>query len=96
MSKRHLRFTICKTIRKTIIGDKGLTLKGHEFHYTTLKDLPDDTCFSYEMVRGAGIDGKYDGIIQNNTLSSYNHLHFATEPGVVKSLVGSFGKYKRR
>ena len=96
MSKRHLRFTICKTIRRTMVGKRGTTLKGHEFHYTELEDIPGDTCFSYEMIRGDGIDGKYDGIIQNSTLSSYNHLHFATDLDVVESLVNSYERYRKR
>ena len=95
MTKRHVRLTMCKIIKKTIIGDEGVKLRGHEFHYTTLDDIPKDLCFGYKMLRGDGIDGKHDGIIQNNTLASYNHLHFASDTDVVKSLVDSFNMYRR-
>ncbi|MDY6965534.1 MAG: cobyrinate a,c-diamide synthase [Halobacteriota archaeon] len=95
MAGRHISFTICRTVRASIVGDKNRTLKGHEFHYTTLEEIPDDMSFGYEMLRGDGIDTKRDGIIQNNTFASYTHLHFASNGRVVESLVKSFEEYGR-
>jgi cobyrinic acid a,c-diamide synthase len=93
MSDRHVSFTINKIARDTIIGDTGLLLKGHEFHYTKIYDIPHDISFGYEMLRGKGIDGIHDGIVQNSTFSAYTHLHFASNPRVVENLVGRFEKY---
>jgi cobyrinic acid a,c-diamide synthase len=31
--------------------------------------------FAYEIRRGHGIDGKKDGIVYNNMMASYLHLH---------------------
>jgi len=49
-------------------------IAGHEFHYSALENLPADVKFAYKVKRGAGINGKADGIIINNTLASYAHL----------------------
>lgn len=49
-------------------------IAAHEFHYSTLENLPDDTRFAYHVLRGHGVDGKYDGIIKNNLFASYSHL----------------------
>ncbi len=49
-------------------------IKAHEFHYSTLENLPPDTRFAYHVERGYGIDGKHDGLILNNLLASYTHL----------------------
>jgi cobyrinic acid a,c-diamide synthase len=46
----------------------------HEFHYSSLENLPADTRFAYHVERGFGIDGKRDGLILNNLLASYTHL----------------------
>ena len=46
----------------------------HEFHYSSLENLPPDTKFAYRVTRGHGIDGKHDGIVLHNLLASYTHL----------------------
>ncbi len=49
-------------------------IKAHEFHYSSLENLPPDTRFAYHVERGYGIDGKRDGLMLHNLLASYTHL----------------------
>jgi cobyrinic acid a,c-diamide synthase len=49
-------------------------IKAHEFHYSSLENLPADSKFAYRVARGHGIDGKHDGYLRNNLLASYAHL----------------------
>ena len=49
-------------------------IKAHEFHYSSLENLPPDSRFAYHVARGHGINGERDGIIVNNLLASYTHL----------------------
>jgi len=49
-------------------------IRAHEFHYSSLENLPHDTKFAYRVTRGHGIDGKHDGIVLHNLLASYTHL----------------------
>ncbi len=49
-------------------------IKAHEFHYSSLENLPPDTRFAYHIERGYGLDGKHDGLVVNNLLASYTHL----------------------
>lgn len=49
-------------------------IKAHEFHYSSLENLPPDTRFAYHVERGFGIDGERDGLILHNLLASYTHL----------------------
>ncbi|MDW0315334.1 MAG: cobyrinate a,c-diamide synthase [Nitrososphaeraceae archaeon] len=52
-------------------------IRGHEFHYSQIEDLPSDSKYAYSMKRGIGIDGgKHDGILTHNSIASYMHLHF--------------------
>ena len=46
----------------------------HEFHYASLEGLPEDLAFAYRVIRGHGIDGAHDGIVQGNVLASFSHL----------------------
>jgi cobyrinic acid a,c-diamide synthase len=50
------------------------TIKAHEFHYSSLENLPPAMKFAYHVERGCGITGKRDGLIINNLLASYTHL----------------------
>ncbi len=49
-------------------------IKAHEFHYSSLENLPADMRFAYHVERGFGIDGERDGLIIHNLLASYTHL----------------------
>jgi cobyrinic acid a,c-diamide synthase len=49
-------------------------IRAHEFHYSSLENLPDDSRFAYDVTRGHGINGQQDGLILNNLLASYTHL----------------------
>ncbi|MEW6681232.1 MAG: hypothetical protein AB1297_09505 [bacterium] len=60
-------------------------IKGHEFHYSSIKNIK-DVEFGYDVMRGEGINGKRDGVIYKNVLASYTHLHclsFNWEEGIL-------------
>jgi cobyrinic acid a,c-diamide synthase len=52
----------------------GTELHAHEFHYSSLENLPPGLPFAYEVLRGHGADGRRDGIVIGNVLASYTHL----------------------
>ncbi len=49
-------------------------LHAHEFHYSSLHGMPDDTRYAYAVRRGYGVDGHHDGVLIHNLLASYTHL----------------------
>jgi cobyrinic acid a,c-diamide synthase len=52
-------------------------IRGHEFHYSKIENIPQDSKYVYNMKRGSGIDGgKHDGVLIYNSFASYMHLHF--------------------
>jgi len=52
----------------------GHSLRGHEFHYSSLENVPPGLKYAYRVVRGHGIDGQHDGLVYRNVLASYAHL----------------------
>jgi cobyrinic acid a,c-diamide synthase len=46
----------------------------HEFHHSRLESLEGEPVFGYEVIRGAGIAEKRDGLIVRNTLATYAHM----------------------
>ena len=49
-------------------------IRAHEFHYSSLENLPPGLVYAYEVLRGTGVDGKHDGIVHKNLLGCYTHL----------------------
>jgi cobyrinic acid a,c-diamide synthase len=57
------------------LADGSLPLRlGHEFHHSSLDNLPAETRFAYAVQRGHGVTGRFDGVCVHNTLASYSHL----------------------
>jgi len=50
------------------------TVMAHEFHYSSLENLPKNLHYAYEVERGYGIDGQHDGLVYKNLLAAYTHL----------------------
>jgi cobyrinic acid a,c-diamide synthase len=69
----HLR----ETAAMTWDGAPGTTLRGHEFHHSSLANLAPGVAFAYEVERGHGVDGQHDGVLVHNLLASYAHLRSA-------------------
>ncbi|MBI5316299.1 MAG: cobyrinate a,c-diamide synthase [Nitrospirae bacterium] len=74
--------------RDCVLGASGTTVRGHEFHYSTmvLKGIPSYAC----VLRDAQGNSKgQDGLSVGNTMALYTHLHFASQPQVAISLIAS-------
>ena len=52
----------------------GKELLAHEFHYSSLENVPHDLTYAFDVVRGHGVDGKHDGIVYKNLLACYTHF----------------------
>ncbi|MEN6584924.1 MAG: cobyrinate a,c-diamide synthase [Sulfuricella sp.] len=52
----------------------GRELQAHEFHYSSLENVPHDLTYAFDVVRGYGVDGKHDGIVYKNMLACYTHF----------------------
>ena len=55
-------------------GPQPQAFAAHEFHYSGLENLPGNLQFAYEVKRGAGIDGRHDGIVMHRLLACYSHM----------------------
>ena len=58
-------------------------VRGHEFHHSSLENLPPGLRFAWRMQRGHGIDGRQDGLVLHNLVASYSHLRTAAGAGWV-------------
>lgn len=58
-----------------ILFKQGDRCRGHEFHYTTVKDK--DLKAAFRIEKKAGGRSRHDGHAHQNVLATYLHLHFA-------------------
>ena len=69
-------------------------IHAHEFHYSSLENLPNDLIYAYDVLRGHGVDGKHDGIVYRNLLASYTHLRSTRRYSWVKRFLALVEKCK--
>jgi cobyrinic acid a,c-diamide synthase len=64
---------------------QGQVMRGHEFRYSTIDEMPDTTPRLYRVhrVRGDSVDGFSTG----NVVGSYFHVHFGSSPDFATALV---------
>jgi cobyrinic acid a,c-diamide synthase len=71
-----------------LLGNPGVTARGHEFHYSTL--LPRGPLrYACALRDGQGVSKGEDGLMMGNVLALYTHLHFASQPQIATALVDS-------
>ena len=91
-----LSYTLAKTTRPTILTRAGDMVRGHEFHFSSVRDVPRDAEFAYELKRGIGVGENRDGWTCYNTLASYMHTNFASDEQMAERFVEAGAKYSRQ
>jgi cobyrinic acid a,c-diamide synthase len=80
----------------TPIGQEDAMFKGHEFHHSLITNLSLDARFAYRLDRGTGISNGLDGLMKDNTLAAYTHLHAASYLTFASRFVESCAVYKEK
>jgi len=83
-------------IRNTVIGNTGLTIRGHEFHYSELTRSTSDVLTAFRLSDRTGMNKPPEGYLVENTLGSYNHLHFGSQPAAAGHFVNHCLDYRLR
>ncbi len=73
----------------TILGPPGTCARGHEFHYSELETAGTDTGIEwvYKVASRAGAMIAAEGYCHRQTLGSYVHLHFGSNPELPRAFV---------
>ncbi|MEJ2617803.1 MAG: hypothetical protein P8Z35_22800, partial [Ignavibacteriaceae bacterium] len=75
--------------------DKGVILKGHEFHYSKIFDYDPEIKSCLAVTRGCGCFHDRDGLIYKNVFASYLHVHALASPEWVKGMIRGAVNYKK-
>ena len=87
MTGQLVDFGYCEVTTKfpSILGPSGITARGHQFHYSRLKGIPDAQ--AYEVRQGSR---QYpEGFLLPNGVASYIHLHFLSNPVLARNMLNS-------
>jgi len=87
--RQSLGYVEVTLTRDCPLGCAGERLRGHEFHYSELMSLPEDCTTAYELRYRRSEQPATEGFQRGSVLASYVHLHFASHPRAVKSIVRS-------
>jgi len=85
-SRLSLTYTEVTLQAASPLGPPGTIARGHEFHFSTLDPVPASVAHSYRLRRYGGAD-REEGYLIGNTLLSYVHLHFGSNPELATNFV---------
>lgn len=75
---------------------EAASIPAHEFHYSSLENLPADSIYAYRVTRGHGIDGQHDGYQQHKLLAGYVHRRGAGAQGWIAPFLNEVRAHKAR
>ncbi len=89
-----LSYVISEAQNDNIILKKGDIFRGHEFHYSKVNIGGIKPKFAFKILRGKGILGSEDGLMEKNTVASYVHTHVAACPQFALNLTRSASSFE--
>jgi cobyrinic acid a,c-diamide synthase len=89
-------YAIAEVERSGAFLNKGVVIRGHEFHYSRQVNLDALLPMAYGMKRGSGIDGARDGLLYKNVLACYTHLHALGTPEWAPAMIEKARDYRKQ
>jgi cobyrinic acid a,c-diamide synthase len=90
-----LGYVEVETQEPTLLGGAGLRFRGHQFRYSDLK-LTAEVDHVYTVRRRRGGEVTREGYRIGNTLATYVHTHWASNPLAARGLVAACAEYRSR
>jgi len=90
-----LGYVEVETQDATLLGPSGLRFRGHQFRYSDLR-LPAEVECVYSVHRRRGGELFPEGYRKGNTLASYVHVHWASNPLLAQGFVQACAVHARR
>jgi cobyrinic acid a,c-diamide synthase len=82
-----LGYAEVEVTRASLIGPAGTVARGHEFHASRIDEVPDRVPRAYTVRTSGDGRSRAEGYLIGETLMSYVHLHFGSNPAIANHLV---------
>ena len=86
-SRKALGYVEVEATEDNPLSKKGSKIRGHEFHYSEIEDMPESVERAYRVTKANGGEVWAEGFRYKNTLASYVHLHFGRNPEWAKRFI---------
>ena len=93
--RKALGYREIKTVETSPLGPAGLVGRGHEFHYSELESAGNTVSTVYAAAPRAGEVQTAEGHRVHNTLGSYIHLHFGSNPAMARHFVENCRTFRK-
>ncbi|HEY4354662.1 MAG TPA: cobyrinate a,c-diamide synthase [Acidobacteriaceae bacterium] len=94
---QSLGYVEVETQSPSILGDAGLTFRGHQFRYSELRGADESAMGVYAMKR------KRNGVVERegyrrgaNVVASYVHAHWASNPDIAANFVAACARFAQQ
>jgi len=96
--RKALGYTEVILQKPCLLGNVGLSLRGHEFHYSEISELDEGPPLqmAYELRKRKHCVSRAEGYMVGSILASYIHLHWGSGPAAVAELVNRCMEYRNR
>ncbi len=82
--RASLGYRQIETVKESFFGPAGSIFRGHEFHYSSIEEMPEQVERIYRVN-----NGQVEGYRHKNVLGGYMHLHFGSNPQMAGTFVSS-------
>jgi cobyrinic acid a,c-diamide synthase len=85
-NRKRLGYVEVRLLDDSVLGNVGDKLRGHEFHYSELINVPDQSEWKpvYSLTYRRSDKSVSEGYQKRNVLATYAHAHFASRPKAVQ------------
>jgi cobyrinic acid a,c-diamide synthase len=81
-----LGYRTVRAMQNNCLLAAGETVRGHEFHFSSLQDVPTTVPSAYEMLDQPG---RREGFVVHNVLASYIHIHMGSKASLAPRFVAT-------
>ncbi|MGA7874118.1 MAG: cobyrinate a,c-diamide synthase [Desulfoferrobacter sp.] len=96
--RKALGYTEVELCRSCLLGEPGLRIRGHEFHYSEIVQFEEGEGlnYAYELHKRKQGETRLEGYMHQSVLASYIHLHWGSAPQAASNFVRRCEEYKGR
>lgn len=94
--RKALGYTEVELCRPCLLGNAGLRIRGHEFHYSEIVQFGEGEGldYAYKLHKHKHDDSRIEGYMHRSALASYIHLHWGSAPRAASNFVRRCREFK--
>ncbi len=92
---QRVGYVTAKALRESILAAAGETLRGHEFHFSTMEPDASDFPWAYELTGSRQKEAHREGYAAGAVLASYLHINFDGSPAAADRFLSACRAYRK-